>query len=93
MGSAHGMVGYPGETVDMGTCHVLISPKLVDKLKAESDKLRVYVWDVKDHDDGRVQALLSSPLLSGGYHGMQAIIVEDGKPVRFKAEGVYHEDS
>lgn len=78
----------------MGTCHVLIAPELCEALKGDLGRNNgVHVRKASDYDEGRLLVELSSfDHFSGGFHGMQAIIVEDGR-VRFKAEGINHEDS
>ncbi len=78
----------------MGTCHVLVTPELHDRLKGDLGASNgVHIFEASDYGDGRLFLRIgSSRHFTGGYHGMQALIVE-GDAIRFKAEGVHHEDS
>ncbi len=82
-----------GGVLTMGTCHVLIAPELLELLRGALGYANgVRVQKAEAYGDGRFLALIGSNSMSLGYHGFQAIIVEDNI-VRFKAEGACHEDS
>jgi hypothetical protein len=71
----------------MGRAHIVVTNELLERIKAEASiNHRVsVVSDVPFCDDTRY-ALVSTPLLRDGYHGVQDIIIEDDGTIFFRAD-------
>ena len=61
----------------MGTCHVIMHKKLIEKVSAAPYDLIIRILETKEWgEDGLYQVHLDTDVLSDGYHGQQEIIVE-----------------
>jgi hypothetical protein len=69
----------------VGEADVLMAPGLVDKLRRAPFADAIAILSATPFDDDLLQVRVRSPLLAGGYHGQQEIVVYDHK-VRFKKE-------
>jgi hypothetical protein len=70
----------------MGTCHVLMHRKLVEKITQPPYDLIIKILNTSDFgEDDLFMVHLETDVLSEGYHGQQEIVVtEDG--VEFKRD-------
>lgn len=64
----------------MGTCHVLMHKKLIERITAPPYDVVVTVLGMIDYgEDGLFQVHIETDILPEGYHGQQEIVVtEDG---------------
>lgn len=70
----------------MGTCHVLMHEKLIEKVSQAPYDLIVKILGKTDYgEDGLYQVHLETDVLPDGYHGQQEIIVTEDS-VEFKRD-------
>ena len=70
----------------MGTCHVLMHKKLIDKVSQAPYDVVVAILDITEFDnEGLYNVYLESDILPAGYQGQQEIIVTDNS-VEFRRD-------
>ena len=72
--------------VSMGTCHVIMHEKLIEKISQSPYDLIVKILNKVDFgEDGLYQCHVETDVLSEGYHGQQEIIVTEDS-VKFRRD-------
>lgn len=66
----------------MGTAHVLMHPRFIDKICQEHAS-RITVVERTDYGDGLYLVLLSSDLIPTGFNGEMELSIHEGR-LRFK---------
>jgi hypothetical protein len=69
----------------MGSCHVLMHEKLLEKIRQAPYNVIIEVLRVSEFEDDIYNVLIETAVLPDGYHGQQEIIVED-ESVRFRRD-------
>lgn len=61
----------------MGSCHVLMHDRLLEKVKQSPYDVIIQVLRVTEFEDNIYNVLLETDVLPDGYHGQQEIIVTE----------------
>lgn len=70
----------------MGTCHVLMHEKLIEKVSQPPYDVIIKIISKVDYgEDGLYNVLLETDVLSDGYHGQQEMILTS-ESVEFRRE-------
>ena len=70
----------------MGTCHVLMHKKLIDKISQPPYDIVVNILNAADFgEDGLYNVYLESDVLPAGYQGQQELILTNGS-VEFRRD-------
>ena len=70
----------------MGTCHVIMHEKLIEKVSQSPYDLVVCLLETKEWgEDGLYQVHLETDVLPDGYHGQQEIIVTEDS-IKFRRD-------